>query len=68
MNIELKQAAQAEREAFEAEMRCEELWGHRSLKRHPDGRYQNWLVVLMWEAWQARAALQSPAPQTKGQS
>ncbi len=46
-----------EREAFEAEMRCEETWGHRSLKRRPDGRYQNWLVVLMWEAWKARASL-----------
>lgn len=50
-----------EREAFEAEMRCEETWGHRSLKRRPDGRYQNWQVDLMWEAWQARASL--PAPQ-----
>ena len=48
----------SEREAFEAEMRCEETWGHRSLKRRPDGRYQNWQVDLMWEAWQARAQVQ----------
>lgn len=54
-------AAQTEREAFEAEMRCEETWGHRSLKKRPDGRYQNWQVDVMWDAWQARASL--PAPQ-----
>lgn len=54
-------AAQTERGAFEAEMRCEETWGHRSLKKRPDGRYQNWQVDVMWEAWQARASL--PAPQ-----
>lgn len=48
-----------EREAFEGEMRCEEVWGHRSLKKKPDGRYENWCVALMWDVWQARAALQS---------
>lgn len=54
-------AAQTEREAFEAEMRCEETWGHRSLKKRPDGRYQNWQVDVMWDVWQARASL--PASQ-----
>ena len=54
-------AAQTERGAFEAEMRCEETWGHRSLKKRPDGRYQNWQVDVMWDVWQARASL--PAPQ-----
>ena len=54
-------AAQTEREAFEAEMRCEETWGHRSLRKHVDGRYQNWVVDALWTAWQARASL--PAPQ-----
>ena len=47
-----------EREAFEAKMRCEETWGHRSLKRRPDGCYQNWRVDLMWDLWQARAQVQ----------
>lgn len=47
-----------EREAFEAEMRCEETWGYRSLKRHPDGCYQNWRVDLMWDVWQASAQVQ----------
>ena len=58
-------AAQAgEREAFEAEMRCEETWGHRSLKKRPDGRYQNWQVDVMWDVWQARASLPTqPAAQ-----
>ena len=37
-----------EREAFEREMRCEEEWGHRSLKKRQNGQYEN---------WQARAAL-----------
>jgi hypothetical protein len=46
-----------ERAAFEAEMRCEDVWGHRSLKKRPDGRYQNWQVDLMWDVWQARAIL-----------
>ena len=46
-----------EREAFEAEMRCEDVWGHRSLKKRPDGRYQNWQVDLMWDVWQARSIL-----------
>ena len=45
-----------EREAFENEMSCEEIWGHRSLKKKPDGRYANWCVDLMWSVWQARAA------------
>jgi hypothetical protein len=54
-------AALTEREAFEAEMRCEETWGHRSLKKRPDGGYQNWQVNVMWGVWQARASL--PAPQ-----
>ena len=31
------------------------------------GRYCHSGVSLAWDAWQARAALQSPAPQTKGQ-
>lgn len=57
-------AARTEREAFEAEMRCEETWGHRSLKKRPDGRYQNWQVDVMWDVWQARASLPTqPAQQ-----
>lgn len=50
-----------EREAFEAEMRCEDVWGHRSLKKRADGRYENWLVDLMWDVWQARSKLTIPA-------
>ena len=46
-----------EREAFEREMRCEEEWGHRSLKKRQNGQYENWQVDLMWDVWQARAAL-----------
>lgn len=46
-----------EREAFEAEMRCEDVWGHRSLKKRADGRYENWIVDLMWDVWQARSKL-----------
>ena len=45
-----------EREAFEREMRCEEEWGHRSLKKRQNGQYENWQVDLMWAVWQARAA------------
>ena len=58
-------AAQTEREAFEAEMRCEETWGHRSLMKRPDGRYQNWQVDVMWDVWQARASLPAPQQPTK---
>lgn len=47
------------REAFEAEMRCEETWGHRPLKKSKCGRYENWCVDLMWNVWQA--ALTAPA-------
>lgn len=54
----------SEREAFEAEIRREEAWGHRSLKRRPDGRYQNWQVDWMWDAWQARASLPTPQQAT----
>lgn len=46
-----------EREAFEHEMSCEEIWGHRSFKKKQDGRYANWCVDLMWDVWQARAAM-----------
>lgn len=46
-----------EREAFEREMRCEEEWGHRSLKKRKNGKYENWQVDLMWDVWQARAAI-----------
>ena len=46
-----------ERAAFEAEMRCEDVWGHRSLARNKSGGYSNWCVDLMWGVWQARAAL-----------
>lgn len=49
-----QQAAQGgERERFEAEMRCEDVWGHRSLKRDKSGRYVNSWVAVMWEVWQA---------------
>lgn len=53
-----------ERQAFEREMRCEEEWGHRSLKRRADGGYENWQVALMWSVWQARAALAARKPLT----
>ena len=46
-----------DREAFEREMRCEEEWGHRSLKKRQNGQYENWQVDLMWAVWQARAAM-----------
>ena len=53
-----------EREAFER-------WcGPFSELRRSDfdpGRYCHSGVSLAWDAWQARAALQSQAPQTKGQ-
>lgn len=48
------------REAFEAEMRCVETWGHQPLKRKKCGQYENWRVALMWNVWQA--ALTHPAP------
>lgn len=51
-----------EREAFEAEMRCSEEWGHRSLKKRTNGKYENWQVDLMWDVWQARAALAARKP------
>lgn len=51
-----------EREAFEAEMRCVEEWGHRSLKKRTNGKYENWQVALMWDVWQARAALSARKP------
>lgn len=51
-----------EREAFEAEMRCVEEWGHRSLKKRTNGKYENWQVDLMWDVWQARAALSARKP------
>lgn len=50
-----------EREAFEAEMRCEEQWGHKSLARDKWGHYKNRWTACMWEVWQARAALVSEA-------
>lgn len=46
-----------EREAFENEMRYVDVWGHRSLKKRASGNYENWQVNLMWDVWQARAAL-----------
>ena len=49
-----------ERAAFEAEMRCEDVWGHRSLKKRTDGRYENRHVDLMWAVWQARSKLALP--------
>lgn len=51
-----------ERAAFEAEMRCSEEWGHRSLKKRTNGKYENWQVDLMWDVWQARAALSARKP------
>ncbi len=53
----LTAAPVGDREAFEREMRCEEEWGHRSLKKRQNGQYENWQVDLMWAVWQARAAL-----------
>jgi len=46
-----------ERDAFEREMRCDEEWGHRSLKKRQNGQYENWQVDLMWAVLQARASL-----------
>lgn len=45
-----------ERAAFEAEMRCEEEWGHKNLKRDKHGDYLNSWTGAMWAVWQARAA------------
>ena len=53
----LTAAPVGEREAFEREMRCEEEWGHRSLKKRQNGQYENWQVDLMWAVWQARSSL-----------
>lgn len=56
----------SEREAFEAfAQNCP--MGKYSIARRGDG-YDSSHTQLMWDTWQARAALQSPAPQTKGQS
>ncbi len=50
------------REAFESEMRCHEIWGHRSLVRKKSGRYANWCVDLMWDVWKAaQPAIQQTA-------
>lgn len=50
------QAAADARDAFEAAMRCEETWGHRSLKKRLNGQYENWQVDLMWDVWKAALA------------
>lgn len=54
-----------ERAAFEAEMRCEEEWGLKNLKRDKHGHYLNSWTGTMWAVWQARAALE-PKAQPKG--
>jgi len=51
------------REAFEAEIRCEEKWGHRSLLRNKQGGYANWCVDLMWDVWQAALAAPAAEPE-----
>jgi hypothetical protein len=54
-----------ERVEFEAFFRATR---HNRLDRNmPDGSYNDPYAHQMWDSWQARAALQSPAPQTKGQ-
>lgn len=53
--------AQDDRAAFEAEMRCEETWGHKNLKRDKHGHYLNSWTGAMWEVWQAARAVPSPA-------
>jgi hypothetical protein len=54
-----------EREAFELWLTTEAYYSH-DLRRTVEGPYVNDEVDHAWDAWQARAALQSPAPQTKG--
>lgn len=55
-----------EREAFELWLTTEAYYSH-DLRRTVEGPYVNDEVDHAWDAWQARAALQSPAPQTKDQ-
>lgn len=54
-----------EREAFQASMRTKHGWEDRDFKSDSFG-YFDGHTATAWLAWQARAALQSPAPQTKG--
>ena len=56
-----------ERAEFEASMREKHGWVARDFQSDSFG-YFDGHTATAWLAWQARAALQSPAPQTKGQS
>lgn len=51
-----------ERTAFEAEMRCEEEYGHRVLSRSRNGEYKSPYTALAWATWKARAALAASQP------
>ena len=44
------------RKAFESEMRCEDEWGHKNLKRDKRGDYLNSWTGSMWLVWKACAA------------
>ncbi len=55
-----------EREAFEASMREKHGWVARDFQSDSFG-YFDGHTATAWLAWQARAALQSPSPKTKGQ-
>ena len=55
-----------ERADFEASMREKHGWEGRDFQSDSFG-YFDCHTATAWLAWQARAALQSPAPQTKGQ-
>ena len=55
-----------ERADFEASMREKHGWVARDFQGDSFG-YFDGHTATAWLAWQARAALQSPAPQTKGQ-
>ena len=54
-----------ERAEFEASMREKHGWVARDFQSDSFG-YFDGHTATAWLAWQARAALQSPAPQTKG--
>lgn len=44
------------RKAFESEMRFEDVWGHKNLRRDKRGDYLNSWTGSMWEVWKACAA------------
>jgi hypothetical protein len=55
--------AEGEREAFEAELRDEEEWGHHSFGRFKNGDYKAWRTAFAWAVWQAALAASPAAAQ-----